>query len=362
MRIAQVAPLYESVPPARYGGTERVVSWLTEELIANGHDVTLFASGDSTTAGRLIPCCRRSLRTDPNCRDGLAHHIAMLERVMRSADKFDVIHFHIDYLHFPLSRREKLCQVTTLHGRLDLEDLVPIYREFTDMPVVSISQAQRKPLAWANWVGTVHHGLPPGLLKLQEGEGKYLAFLGRISPEKRVDRAIEIATKLKLPLKIAAKVDRVDAQYFDREIRHLLNNPLVEFIAEINDSQKQAFLGNAIACLMPIDWPEPFGLNMIESMACGTPTVAFRRGSVPEIIVDGVNGFIVDDVDQAVDAVLRVRRLPRAACRRSFEERFTSCRMAADYQRIYEAQLAAHEPLAEITAETLASLREGIAS
>jgi glycosyltransferase involved in cell wall biosynthesis len=362
MRIAQVAPLYESVPPAQYGGTERVVSWLTEELISLGHDVTLFASGDSTTAGRLVPCSRRSLRTDPNCRDALAHHIAMIERVGRSAGKFDVIHFHVDYLHFPLSRRQNLCQITTLHGRLDLEDLVPVYREFTDMPVVSISHAQRKPLAWVNWIGTVHHGLPPGLLKLQKGEGKYLAFLARISPEKRVDRAIEIATRLKMPLKIAAKIDRADADYFNREIKHLLNNPLVDFVGEINDAQKQEFLGDAIACLMPIDWPEPFGLNMIEAMACGTPTIAFRHGSVPEIVRDGVNGFIVDGVEEAAEAVSRIGTISRADCRRTFEEHFTSARMAADYLRLYEAQIAARENVPEISAQTLASLQEGLAS
>jgi glycosyltransferase involved in cell wall biosynthesis len=362
MRIAQVAPLYESVPPAHYGGTERVVSWLTEELVAGGHDVTLFASGDSTTSGRLIPCSRKSLRTDPNCRDPLAHHLALVERVARSASKFDIIHFHVDYLHFPLSRRDKLSQITTLHGRLDLSDLVPVYREFSDMPVVSISQAQRKPLPWINWVGNVHHGLPAAMLAFDPGPGKYLAFLGRISPEKRPDRAIGIATRLGLPLKIAAKVDSADAEYFEQNIRKLLDNPLVEFIGEINDSEKQDFLGNAMACLMPIDWPEPFGLNMIEAMACGTPTVAFRHGSVPEIIIDGLNGFIVDSMDEAVEAVSRIPGLSRADCRHSFEERFTSARMAADYMKIYEAQVSAGPSVQQIAAETLASIQEGIAS
>jgi glycosyltransferase involved in cell wall biosynthesis len=339
MRIAQVAPLYESVPPARYGGTERVVSWLTEELVEAGHDVTLFASGDSRTSSKLIPCCARSLRTDPDCRDYLAHHIALIERVMQSAENFDIIHFHIDYVHFPVSRSEGLCQITTLHGRLDLPDLVPVYNEFSSMPVVSISYAQRRPLSWINWVGNVHHGLPPKSFSLDTGSGKYLAFLGRISPEKRPDRAIEIATRLGIPLKIAAKVDRADAQYFEREIRHLLDNPLIKFIGEITDAEKQAFLGSALACLMPIDWPEPFGINMIEAMACGTPTVAFDHGSVPEIIRDGVNGFIVHSMEEAMQAVSRVQALSRKDCRSVFEERFTSARMASDYLRIYEAQL-----------------------
>jgi glycosyltransferase involved in cell wall biosynthesis len=339
MRIAQVAPLYESVPPACYGGTERVVSWLTEELVEGGHEVTLFASGDSRTSSRLIPCARRSLRTDPECRDYLAHHVALVERVAQAAAKFDIIHFHIDYLHFPVSRSERLCQITTLHGRLDLPDLVPVYTEFSSMPVVSISRAQRRPLPWIHWVGNVHHGLPSKLFSLDSGSGKYLAFLGRISPEKRPDRAIEIATRLRIPLKIAAKVDRADAQYFEREIRHLLVNPLVEFIGEITDAEKQGFLGSALACLMPIDWPEPFGINMIEAMACGTPTVAFGHGSVPEIIMNGVNGFIVDSVEEAMDAVSRIQTVSRRGCRSVFDERFTSSRMASDYLRIYEAQL-----------------------
>jgi glycosyltransferase involved in cell wall biosynthesis len=339
MRIAQVAPLYESVPPQRYGGTERVVSWLTEELVSQGHDVTLFASGDSQTASRLIPCSRKSLRTDPDCRDSLAHHIALIERVAQAASRFDIIHFHIDYLHFPFSRNEKLSQITTLHGRLDLADLVPLYREFPEMPVVSISRAQRRPLPWINWVGNVHHGLPVNSLRPDTGSGGYLAFIGRISPEKRPDRAVEIAKRTGIPLKIAAKVDRVDTEYFEREIKPLLSGPLVEFIGEITDSEKQEFLGNALACLMPIDWPEPFGLNMIEAMACGTPTVAFRHGSVPEIITDGLNGFIVDNIDQAVDAVSRIRALSRGDCREVFEEKFTAARMAADYLRIYEEQL-----------------------
>ncbi|HTZ76124.1 MAG TPA: glycosyltransferase family 4 protein [Candidatus Aquilonibacter sp.] len=351
MRIAQVAPLYESVPPARYGGTERVVSWLTEELVENGHDVTLFASGDSKTRSRLVPCSRRSLRTDPDCRDYLAHHIGLIERVAQAASRFDIIHFHIDYMHFPFSRNERLCQVTTLHGRLDLPDLVPLYREFPDMPVVSISYAQRKPLPWINWVGNVQHGLPRRLLSLDRGPGEYLAFLGRISPEKRPDRAIEIAVRTGIPLKIAAKVDRADAEYFEREIKHLLGNPLVEFIGEITDAEKQDFLGNAVACLMPIDWPEPFGINMIEAMACGTPTIAFRNGSVPEIITDELNGFIVDSMDEAVEAVTRIAEISRVDCRQVFEEKFTSARMAADYLQVYEAQLCAAGRVPEIASD-----------
>lgn len=349
MRIAQVAPLYESVPPARYGGTERVVSWLTEELVEAGHDVTLFASGDSRTRSKLVPCSRRSLRTDPGCRDYLAHHIALLERVAQSAANFDIIHFHIDYLHFPVSRSEGLCQISTLHGRLDLPDLVPVYNEFSSMPVVSISYAQRRPLSWINWVGNVHHGLPPKSFSLDSGSGKYLAFLGRISPEKRPDRAIEIATTLGIPLKIAAKVDRADAQYFEGEIRPLLDNPLVEFIGEITDAEKQEFLGSALACLMPIDWPEPFGINMIEAMACGTPVVAFGHGSVPEIITNGFNGFIVNSMEEAISAVSRVHTLSRRDCRSVFEERFTSARMASDYLRIYEAQLQGTEAFSGIS-------------
>lgn len=362
MRIAQIAPLYESVPPAKYGGTERVVSWLTEELVALGHDVTLFASGDSRTASRLVACSRRSLRTDPDCRDYLAHHIAQIERVAQEAARFDVIHFHIDYLHFPFSRNEKLCHLTTLHGRLDLADLIPVYREFADMPVVSISQAQRKPLPWINWMGNVYHGLPADQLALDKGAGKYLAFLGRVSPEKRLDWAIEIATRLRMPLKVAAKIDRADAEYFERDIKALLDNPLVEFLGEIGDDEKQEFLGNATACLMPIDWPEPFGLNMIEAMACGTPTIGFRRGSVPEIITDGVNGFIVNNVDEAVEAAPSIAELSRAACRRAFEERFTAARMASDYLRIYEELLSARAMGPERSADTMASIEERLAS
>jgi glycosyltransferase involved in cell wall biosynthesis len=337
LRIAQVSPLYESVPPKLYGGTERVVSNLTEELVRQGHDVTLFASGDSTTAATLVPCCPRSLRLDPECVDSLAHHMVMLERVFSRANEFDIIHFHVDYLHFPVSRRARLPQVTTLHGRLDLPDLVPIYRTFDDMPLISISDAQRRPLAFANWQRTVLHGLPREQLSFHPGPGSYLAFLGRISPEKRVDRAIEIAKRIGMPLKIAAKVDKADKEYFDQKISPLLNDAGVEFVGEINEQQKDAFLGEAAALLFPIDWPEPFGLVMIEAMACGTPVVAFRHGSVPEVIEPGVSGFIVEDVDAAVKATEAALSLSRRGCRDDFEARFTAERMAHDYVAAYEA-------------------------
>ncbi len=335
MRIAQVAPLYESVPPRLYGGTERVVSWLTEKLVSLGHDVTLFASGDSVTNARLIPACKQALRLDPGCIDPLAHHALMVEQVFNRAEEFDLIHFHIDYLHFSLSRRVQVPCVTTLHGRLDLPDLVPLYKEFSEVPLVSISDAQRQPLPWANWVKTVHHGLPADSLSLNEGRGKYLAFLGRVSPEKGVDRAIEIATRSGMRLKIAAKVDRGDRDYFERTIKHLLDNPLIEFIDEIGASEKQDFLGNAKALLFPIEWPEPFGLVMIEAMACGTPVIAHPFGSVPEIIPDGTAGFLVRSVDEAVEAVKRLGEIDRRECRRHFELNFTDQRMAEDYAKIY---------------------------
>jgi glycosyltransferase involved in cell wall biosynthesis len=339
MRIAQVAPLYERVPPPGYGGTERVVSWLTEELVRRGHDVTLFASGDSRTRARLVAGNAQALRSDTNCTDPLAHHILMLEQVRRHSAEFDVIHFHTDYLHFSLSRQCTVSHVTTLHGRLDSPDLVPLFREFREVPLVSISRAQRRPLSWAHWVGNVYHGLPECSLSFHPTPGKYLAFIGRISPEKRPDRAIQIAQAAGMPLKIAAKVDRVDREYFDSRIKPLLANPLVEFIGEIGDDQKSDFLGNAFACLAPIDWPEPFGLNMIEAMACGTPLIAFNHGSVPEIIEDGVSGFIVESVEQAVRAVEQVPLLSRKSCRESFERRFSAQRMATDYLRIYEQQI-----------------------
>ena len=341
MKIAQVAPLYESVPPKLYGGTERVVSYLTEALVDEGHDVTLFASGDSQTAARLIPACSRSLRLHPDCVDQIAHHYVMLQEVLDRVEEFDIIHFHVDYLHFPMSRMANLPQVTTLHGRLDLNDLVPLYRKFGDMPVISISQAQRKPLWWANWIGNVYHGLPQQSLSLGDASGGYLAFLGRISPEKRVDRAIQIALEAGMPLKIAAKIDRVDREYFEREIKPLLSNPGIEYIGEIAEHQKSEFLGNAYALLFPVDWPEPFGLVMIEAMACGTPTIAFRCGSVPEVIRPGVSGIIVDNMADAVGAVPRIASLSRDKCRAEFEKRYTASRMAKDYTKVYEATLCA---------------------
>lgn len=342
MRIAQVAPLYESVPPRWYGGTERVVSWLTEELVSLGHDVTLFASGDSVTTAALVPCCQRALRLDASCVDPLAHHVLMIERVFGRAQDFDLIHFHTDYLHFPLSRREKIPSVTTLHGRLDLPDLPEIYQEFREIPVISISDSQRKPLPWANWIGTVHHGLPARSLKLRDGSGDYLAFLGRISPEKGLDRAIEIATRAGVKLKVAAKIDKVDREYFDDKIASLFADPLIEFIGEIGDSDKEEFLGNAKALLFPIDWPEPFGLVMIEAMACGTPVIAHTCGSVPELIPDGVAGFLVHNIEQAVEAVNRIDEIDRAGCRRHFERYFTAERMAKDYLKLYK-QIAVPE-------------------
>jgi glycosyltransferase involved in cell wall biosynthesis len=349
LRIAQVSPLIESVPPRQYGGTERVVAFLTDELVEQGHDVTLFATGDSRTRARLVPCAARALRVDPLCADRLAHHVRMIEEVARRAADFDLIHFHVDYLHFSLMRRLGVPHVTTLHGRLDLPDLGPLYRTFADEPLVSISDAQRTPLPFAGWAGTVYHGLPLDLLSFHAGPGRYLAFLGRISPEKGVDRAIEIAKRTGLPLKIAAKVDKVDADYFETRIKPLLADPLVEFVGEIGEAEKDRFLGEAAAMLFPIDWPEPFGLVMIEAMACGTPVVAFARGSVPEVMRDGVSGFVVEDLEAAVRAVPRALVLPRAACRAYFEERFRVARMAEDYVEIYERILAGEVADDEVT-------------
>jgi glycosyltransferase involved in cell wall biosynthesis len=336
MRIAQVAPLFESVPPKYYGGTERVVSYLTEELVHQGHEVILFASGDSVTRARLVAACRRSLRLDKHCVDQLAHQILMLEHVFQRAAEFDIIHFHVDYLHFPLSRRQPITHVTTLHGRLDLPDLVPLYQEFRDMPVVSISNAQREPLPWANWQATIYHGIPADLYRFREEQGSYLAFMGRISPEKRVDRAIKIAKQVQIPLKIAAKVDPVDKEYFESVIEPLLRDPLVELVGEIGEGEKDDFLGNAYTLLVPIDWPEPFGLVMIEAMACGTPVIAYHGGAVPEVMEEGRTGFIVRGLKDAVEAVRRVPELGRKRCREVFEQRFTADRMAHDYVRVYE--------------------------
>ncbi len=336
MRIAQVSPLFEAVPPKYYGGTERIVSYLTEELVRRGHEVTLFASGDSETKARLVAPCRRALRLDKNAVDHIAHHILELEMVFQRIHEFDVVHYHIDYLHYPLSRRHNVPHVTTLHGRLDLFDLENLYQEFTDMPVISISNAQREPLPHVRWVGTVYHGLPRDLYHFRPDHGKYLAFLGRISPEKRCDRAIQIARALGMPLKIAAKVDKVDKEYFDTVIRPLMDSPLIEYIGEIGEGEKDEFLGNAYALLFPIDWPEPFGLVMIEAMACGTPVIAYRRGSVPEVMVDGVTGFVVGTLEEAIEATRKVADLDRHRIREVFESRFTVERMASDYLSIYQ--------------------------
>ena len=347
MRIAQVAPLFESVPPKTYGGTERVVSWLSEELVRLGHDVTLFASGDSMTTARLVSVCERSLRRVPNCVDQVAHHVLMVEQVMAERENFDLIHFHIDYLHYPASRWLNVPQVSTLHGRLDIPDLQPLYRNYKDMPVVSISDAQRDPLPWVNWQGTVHHGMPIDLFSLYPEPGKYLAFLGRTSPEKGLDKAIEIAKLCDMPLKIAAKVDRVDVEYFKGVIKPLLNHPLIEFVGEIGYPEKIDFLGNAAALLFPIQWPEPFGIVMIEAMACGTPVIAYPRGSVPEVIEDGLTGFIVSDDKEIVEAIRNVERFNRRNCRKRFEQRFTDVRMAQDYLAIYERMVQSESaPLA----------------
>ncbi len=337
MKIAQIAPLAERCPPRLYGGTERIVSYLTEELVRQGHDVTLFASGDSKTKAELVSCSDVALRLNPEVTDPLPYHLMMLEEVRRRADEFDVLHFHVDLLHYPLAAKFADRMVTTLHGRLDLPDLAPFYLAFSHLPLVSISDDQRRPMPPVNWAGTVYHGLPEDLLPfVPDPKGGYLAFLGRISPEKRPDRAIEIAARAGMNLKIAAKVDQADKAYWEEIIAPMLDGcPNVEFVGEIDESQKADFLGNASALLFPIDWPEPFGLVMIEAMACGTPVVAFRNGSVPEIVEDGVTGFVVGDMNEAVAAARRVDRLDRAEVRATFEERFTVERMARDYLAIY---------------------------
>jgi glycosyltransferase involved in cell wall biosynthesis len=338
MKIAQIAPLYESVPPKLYGGTERVVSSLTEQLVQMGHEVTLFASGDSKTSARLVAPCKQALRLlGDECVDKLAYHYIMLDMVRDRAAEFDVLHFHVDYLHFPFTQMCATPHVTTLHGRLNIPELPALYRQFGDVPVVSISHSQRKPLPRVKWVGNVYHGLPAGNFKLGAGQGNYLAFLGRVSREKRVDRAIQIALKAGMPLKIAAKVDPSDRDYYEAEIKPLLNHPNIEYIGEITEREKPQFLGDAYAQVFPIDWPEPFGLCMIEAMACGTPTIAFGHGSVPEVLTDGLTGFIVADMERAVESVAKIAALNRRACRMEFERRFTSERMATDYLRIYEA-------------------------
>jgi glycosyltransferase involved in cell wall biosynthesis len=337
LRIAQVAPLYESVPPQLYGGTERVVSWLTEELVGLGHDVTLFASGDSRTSAHLVPVCPRALWRDPDARETLPQHIRMLELVFRDLSRFDVIHFHCDYIHFPLVRRLPCANVSTLHGQIHLHDVEAIFKEYNELPLVSISDSQRSPLPSANWQATIYHGLPRNLHTFQPRAGNYLAFLGRISPEKRLDRAIEIARRAGVPLKISAKIYDEDRAYFQGTIAPLLNESrsFVEFIGETGGERKNEFLRGASALLFPIDWAEPFGLVMIEALACGTPVIAWRNGSVPEIIEHGVTGFVVDSVDEASAYVRRISEIRRSECRRAFEERFDSRRMALDYATVY---------------------------
>jgi glycosyltransferase involved in cell wall biosynthesis len=344
MHIAQVAPLTEAIPPKLYGGTERVVSWLTEELIALGHQVTLFASGDSVTSARLEAMWPRALRLDGAVRDPNGLHMMMLEHVYRRAAEFDFLHFHLDYYPFSLFARQSTPFMSTLHGRLDLPEHQPVFDMFSSTPVVSISHAQRRPLPQANWVGTVHHGLPERLLTPQPVKPSYFAFLGRIAPEKGIDRAIHIAEHCGVPLKVAAKVDTSDRKYFDETIAPMIGSGNVEYIGEINDNKKSEFLSGAIALLVPIDWPEPFGLVMIEAMACGTPVIAFNRGSVPEVIDDGVTGFIVEDINGAIGAVERLGHLSREKIRQRFEERFTARRMAQDYLAVYRSMLDSVEP------------------
>jgi glycosyltransferase involved in cell wall biosynthesis len=336
MRIAQVAPLFESVPPKLYGGTERVVSYLTEELVRQGHEVALFASGDSQTSAKLMPCCSRALWSTEDCRITLPHHVRQVEQVVKQSHRFDIIHFHLDYVHFPAVERMSCPTITTLHGQLHPPDERSFFESYPNVPLVSISNDQRRPIPNANWQGTVYHGMPTHLHTYQEEPGTYLAFLGRISPEKGVDQAIEIARRSGMRLRVAARIYPDEESYFKRIVEPLFrDSPWVDFIGEVGDEAKDAFLGNAFALIFPINWSEPFGLVMIESMACGTPVIAYRRGSVPEVMTDGITGYVVDTLDEAVEAVNRVRTLSRRACREVFETRFDSSRMAHDYIEIY---------------------------
>jgi glycosyltransferase involved in cell wall biosynthesis len=366
MHIAQVAPLFESVPPALYGGTERVVSWLTEELVRQGHEVTLFASGDSETAARLVPACRRALWRDPGCRDTLPHHVRLVELVAREAHQFDVIHFHLDYVHFPIVGRLPCPTVTTLHGRLHPPDERPFFEAFPRVPLVSISDDQRRPIPGANWVATVYHGMPRPLHTYREAPGDYLAFLGRLSPEKGIVPAVEIARRSGMPLRVAAKIYPEERPYFESVVEPMFRaSPWVEFVGEVGGQTKDDFIGNAHALLFPINWEEPFGLVMIEAMACGTPVVAYRRGSVPEIVEHGSTGYVVDDVDSAVDAVGRVRGLNRGDCRRAFERRFDAARMTRDYLEVYRSVAAgeracAPEPVIALNVRRPARLTTGL--
>lgn len=336
MKIAQVAPLWESVPPKLYGGTERIVSYVTEELVNLGHDVTLFASGDSETAARLDAICPQALRLNTGIFNRDAPIIMLQERALGATRDFDIIHSHLDFIGFPIARRNTVPVVTTLHGRLDLPELEPVFREFSELPLVSISDAQRRPLPWANWAGTIHHGLPRDLYTFHQKPSGYLAFLGRMSPEKKPDQAIEIAKRVGLPLRMAAKVDPADQKYFEAEVEPLLDHPLIEFIGEISDAEKDEFIGNAAALVCPYDWPEPFGLVLIEALACGTPVVAYHRGSIPEIIDHGVTGFVCETLSEMVEAVGQIPRIDRRRCREAFDSRFTADRMARDYVALYE--------------------------
>ena len=346
MKIAQVAPLYESVPPKLYGGTERVVSYLTEELVERGHEVTLFASGDSETEAELVSVCDKGLRLSDRVCDPLAYHFLMLEALIQRVNEFDIVHFHTDYLHFPFSRRGNFPNITTMHGRLDMAETKKIHQEFVEHTLVSISESQRTPLQHSNWIDTVYHGLPLDLYNFNSKPGQYFSFLGRITPEKRLDRAIEISERCGIPLKVAAKVDEADKDYYQSVIKPLIDMSVsTEFIGEIGDHEKQEFLGNALALLFPIDWPEPFGLVMIEAMACGTPVVAFRNGSVPEVIDVGCTGFIINDCAESQWLVDSLLNFDRVACRQQFEKRFSAGRMAEDYLQLYEAISTRSMPL-----------------
>jgi glycosyltransferase involved in cell wall biosynthesis len=335
MKIAQIAPLYEAVPPKLYGGTERVVHFLTEELVRLDHDVTLFASGDSKTSAKLSAIVPEALRLK-KCEDSLAPHILQIEEVMDRANEFDIIHFHTDYLNFPFTKNLGVPHVTTLHGKLSIPELQPLYNKYRHQPVISISNSQRKPLPQANWVANVYHGLPCNLFKPGKGKGEYLAFLGRVSSEKGLENAIAIAIAVGIPLKVAAKIDKADMEYYEENIRELFEHPLVEYVGEVNEKKKEKFLGNAMALLFPINWEEPFGMVLIEAMACGTPVIAFNRGSVPEIIEDGQNGFVVSTKKQAIKALDQLHKIDRKVVRHLFEEKFSSARMANDYVKIYE--------------------------
>jgi glycosyltransferase involved in cell wall biosynthesis len=356
MHIAHVAPLTEAIPPKLYGGTERVVHWLVEELVALGHEVTLFASGDSQTSAKLDAPWPRALRLDGSIRDPNALHMLMLERVRQRADQFDFLHFHLDYYPFSLFSRQSTPFLTTLHGRLDLPEHQPLFATFASAPVISISDAQRRPIPHAGWVRTIHHGLPENLLRPQPVRPEYFAFLGRIAPEKGCDRAIQIARQCGVPLKIAAKVDRVDQEYYDSKIKPLIDGRNVEYIGEISDQEKSKFLSGAIVLLVPIDWPEPFGLVMIEAMACGTPVIAFNRGSVPEVIDEEVTGFIVEDEKGAIGAVDRLPQLSRDKIRKRFEQRFTARRMAQDYLAVYRSMMDGAKPHLKLVVDHSPSL------